>query len=86
MCEFVIQGEPQREMASAIISSKEPVGRHSNINTRVHFFIKTERRHKTKIPGKRNGISELMGQGVDVQFISHMHQPEPQPKAGKRSS
>lgn len=27
-----------------------------------------------------------MGQGVDVQFISHMHQPEPQPKAGKRSS
>lgn len=52
MCEFVIQGEPQREMASAIISSKEPVGRHSHINTRVHFFIKTERRHKTKIPGK----------------------------------
>lgn len=48
MCEFVIQGEPQREMASAIISSKEPVGRHSHINTRIHFFIKTERRGGTR--------------------------------------
>lgn len=28
MCEFVIQGEPHREMASAIISQEEPVGRH----------------------------------------------------------
>lgn len=42
MCEFVIQGEPQREMASASISREEAVGRISHTNMLMHF-IKTQR-------------------------------------------
>lgn len=46
MCEFVIGGEPHREMAVSIISRDKPVERHSHTQkyTRVHFFIKTQRR------------------------------------------
>lgn len=71
--EFVIQGEPQREMASAIISREEPVGRRSHTNMRIHFFIKTQRRGGARQRYKKKiiGSSELMDQGADVQFVSY---------------
>ena len=58
MCEFVIQGEPHREMAGAIISREEPVGRHSHKQTHTYtFFYKDteELWHKTKLQRKQIG-------------------------------
>lgn len=44
MCEFVIWGEPQSEMAGAIISRGKSAGRHWHTNTCIRVFIKTESR------------------------------------------
>lgn len=56
MCEFVIRGEAQREMASAIISRESSLwgGIQTQKHTHTHFFMKTPSRGGTRQRYKEN--------------------------------